>query len=238
MSGNYLIVGRQLEHGGVKYLHDGGVISDEDSVNGQPGTPLTVDFIGAKMVELSQNPVRYGEAGYDEIIAQIKAALVVKAPGGTPLDPAEAEGILANLTVKLDYDTRQSRDGQPDENTRTFVVPVANTLKARADALAAIAGGQGFQPPLTYFLDLVLMTAFFREQIATAIGEVNQANPGAALDDVVVELMDAINDKLGDIGAGGQAATGVAALKEQEILNTPVTAFHRAVGIYITNMCD
>ncbi|MBF9052188.1 hypothetical protein GTA62_19695 [Roseobacter sp. HKCCD9010] len=239
MLDRYLIVGRQAENGRVKYLHDDGSIDETPEKEGVTGTPLTVELIGEVLVELSQTgPLHPADPLYRDAVRKIHGALmVVPEDGHDPNDP-ELDRILEATEVRLDWDTRVKVTGDTDRNTRTLVVPVAETLAWRQDLLSQDPKGPGFEPPLTYELDLILMRAHFSKLISGAIGEMT-GEDGQPLTDALKErLIVQFDDLIGSFETYEQQADNPARQRGVDVLRDPVTAFHRAVGIYITNMCN
>ncbi len=243
MPDKYIIVGRQLQqHGDVKYLHpnqqdaDGNELINLD--DGDGAIPLTAEFIGKEIIDLSENgPIDKADPRYAAAVRRIKYALaVVPPPGHNPADP-KLQRILENTQVNLEWETRTS-DGQDDINVRTFVVPVPDTLAEKRRELTRIVKEPGFEPPLTYFLDVLMMKAYLAGEINGIIENLAD-DSGTPLPGKWQDLLkDKINDVLGSYEEMAEEAEGVAQEQDANVLTDPVSAFHRAVGIYITNMCD
>lgn len=234
---NYIIVGKRHDDDNMNYLHSDGSIDTDSEKAGVRGKPLTVEFIGKKMVELAENPVAAGSAEYNRAVELIKAAMIVKGPEGhNPSDP-ELVKILDEMVLELGFDERVRHNGQTDKNTRTLVVPVSEALRHRQQQFAALESVPGFVPPLTYVLDRQLMKANFLEQIQQAVAEFRDTEGDALSDDDQIGILNAINLKLGSLD--DQVADSDPMKRYMEnVLNEPVAAFHRAVGIYITEMCN
>lgn len=234
----YIIVGRPIDEGGTKYLHSDDSIDLNAEKNGTAGTPLTVEFIGKTVVDLSQKP-ELGRASdeYARITNLIKHALVVRGPDGHDTSDPELEDIWENTTVALEYDERKRTAGQTDENTRTLVIPAKDTLAYREQILAAQGTKVGFEPPLTYTLDKILMKVYFNKLIKKIVTEYRDES-GAQLPAATQDgLLRQVDERLGSFEEIEADAEEPIELNMVDILQSPVSAFHRAVGIYITNMC-
>ena len=239
MTFSYIIVGRQIDRDNVKYLHEKtGKINNSHQQNGVPGTPLTVEYIGRRMVELSENPIKKGDAGYEEEIRRLKAAMVVRGEDGFDQANPVLDELLENTTLELLYDKRDQHDGQVDTNTRILVVPAPDTLKYREDRFIAQATGTGFSPPLTYKIDRLLMRNYFTNVFAEALEEFTDAE-GNELDAATKQaLVESVDKKL-EISAEFEPDSADPADQQiADIIENPVSAFHRSVGIYITEMCN
>lgn len=238
MDFNYIVVGRQVDHGNVKYLHTDGSINTDHEMGGVAGAPLTVEYIGRRMTELSENPVRKGDTGYDEEIRRLKAAMVVRGEDGFNQNDPRLVELLDNTTLELLYDERTEHDGQVDKNVRTLVVPPPGTLKYREDQFVAQAEGEGFKPPLTYKIDRLLMRNYFTDVFQEALDEFTDNNGDPLSDEVKAKLLESVDDKL-EVQAEFEPNPAVPTdVQIAEIIKKPVAAFHRSVGIYITEMCN
>lgn len=234
---NYVIVGKRHDDDNMNYLHSDGSIDTNPKKGGVLGKPLTVEFIGEKMVELAENPVKAGSAEYNRAAELIKAAMIVRGPEGHNPSDIELVKILDEMVLELAFDERIRHDGQTDKNTRILVVPVSEALKHRQQQFAALGSAPGFVPPLTYILDRQLMKANFLNQIQQAVADFRDVEGESLSDDVQMGLLNAIDLKLGSLD--DQVADGDPMKQYMEnVLNEPVAAFHRAVGIYITEMCN
>jgi hypothetical protein len=233
---DYVIVGAEVDQA-RRFLLPNGQISGTE----EPGAkPLNVEFIGELMVRLS----KLGKAGVtpaemDKFTDQVKSALQVSeigGPDGPRLSEEEMQAILDNTTVSIAFETRLEAAGQTDRNTRMLTVPSDNTLAIEAASLQATSD-VGFRPPLTYPLDQALMLASLSDIILGIIDRFGlQAVPGWTAD-LQTKLKDHINNEIKNItpvvNGAGDAANSVL----NEIMQSPLRAFHRSVGIYATNMC-
>jgi len=145
--------------------------------------------------------------------------------------------------LRLQWDERRlDRDGV-DVNFRTLVIPVQNTLAEREAYFSTQANQPGYEPPLTYTLDHLMVKHFYDGLLNKALSEVQAGT--AELSD---ETKDAIKAQVNANWAASTALDNDLSSEEEEedptrksmarILSSPLSAFHRAVGIYITNMCD
>lgn len=239
---NYIIVGRRLDDDNIKYLYgEGTEVETIDTVaekDGVPGVPLTVEFIGRKMVELSEGPrLIEGTPEYERMTTLLKEAMTVRPPTGhDPSDP-ELERIWDNTRIVIDYDERVVEEGKTDANTRKLVVPVKDTLAFREDEIASMTPEPGFEPPLSYELDRRLMKAHFGSIFRDIVEDALDGSGAPLSDDVKDGLISLIDERLGSFD---DLANSQDPAKQNmlAVLNSPVSAFHRAVGIYITEMCN
>lgn len=231
----YTIVGRKIDQGKTRYLHADQSIDLNPEKDGQAGTALTVEFIGKKIIELSQKePLVNGSPEYLKVTDQLKNALVVKGPfNHDPNDPA-LDVLLEDVTVELKYDERTPTN----QNVRTLVIPVKNTLAYRETYFEDQEQVPGYEPPLTYELDQLMMLLYFnrliKEIVTEFVGENGQ--PLSAADQEI--MAKDVDKKLGSYDDLVAEAEDETELSMARILASPVSAFHRAIGIYITEMCD
>ncbi|MDQ7261219.1 hypothetical protein NM680_05325 [Paracoccus sp. PS-1] len=234
----YIIVGAEVDQPEA-WLHKDGSISPR---KGSDGEPLNVEYIGRLMVELSQR----GKAGVpkaelDALEERVKRALVVQDfsvhDGGAALSDAEREAILNSTTVRIEFESRRRGSKKPDRNTRILVVPSDETLGIADAMLRAQGEAEGFRPPLSYELDRALMLAGMQTEILEMVREfAGKATPGwtpalqAALE---AHMEEAIRERSRFKDGNGRPAKDV----KNEIMSSPLRAFHRSVGIYATNMC-
>ncbi len=234
----YVIVGAEVDET-TRYLKP----DPEGTITPTAGpghVPLNVEFIGALMVKLSQlGKAAVPAADLVKYEAQVKNALCVKALGAPDnrLTPQKKQEILDNTTVSIEFETRSAPvdAAVPDVNKRILVVPSDDTLKLKEAGLRAENGRPGFDPPLSYSLDRKLMLASLEKTIVEIF---NAFAPQPALTPEVKAAFKAHvaaeikrrNTVL--VGEGGLADSVL-----NEIMNSPVRAFHRSVGIYATNMC-
>lgn len=239
MTGNkYIIIGAEVDQAEA-FLHDDGSITDK---KGADGVPLNVEFIGRLMVELSQR----GKSGVPraELEAhedRVRRALVVQdfstQSGSAALSDAEREAILAGTTVRIEFESRRRGSKKPDRNTRILVVPSDETLAITDAMLKAQGEAEGFRPPLSYELDRALMLASMKSEILEMVREFAAENHPDWTSDLQAALEDhmekAIASRSQFKDGAGQPAKDV----KNEIMQSPLRAFHRSVGIYATNMC-
>lgn len=233
---DYVIVGADVDEA-THFLLPDGSISDQPGPDAQP---LDVEFIGRLMVDLSR-------AGADQVTAadlatheeRIRHALRVRdlpGPDGRELSEAQKAAILAATRVQIQFETREAGDGT-DANARVLVVPACRTLEVPHEALSGAEPGPGFAPPLTYDLDRALMLAAMAGELREIVAGFAATNPPGW----TPELQAALGAHLdAEIAARSQfrEPDGTPAQDARNaILQSPVRAFHRAVGIYATNMC-
>ncbi|OIQ35803.1 MAG: hypothetical protein BM559_01445 [Roseobacter sp. MedPE-SWchi] len=243
---NYIIVGRKVDGGGAKYLHSDGDINADPTKDGAPGKALDVEFIGKTVVELSRGgPLDEDTPAYQEATELLRQSMaVVPMDQMHDLNDPMITKIHDKFRLRLQWDERSpdAEDGV-DVNTRTLVIPVQDTLAEREAYFSSQANQPGYEPPLTYTLDLLMMKHFYDGLLDKALSEVQTA--GVALTD---ETKAAIKAQVNANWADSTAINNDLSSEEEEedptrksmarILSSPVSAFHRAVGIYITNMCD
>ncbi|UXU76554.1 MULTISPECIES: hypothetical protein [unclassified Paracoccus (in: a-proteobacteria)] len=234
----YIVVGCEVDQA-EHWLHPDGRI-DRDP--GSDGQALNVEYIGRLMVELSAR----GKAGVSpaelrELENRVKHALNVQdfsaLTGDAPLTEAERQEILANTTVRIEFESRRPGKHKPDRNIRILVVPSDETLGVTDAMLRAQGQAQGFRPPLSYELDQALILASLRDEILEMVAEFAADPPTgwtAELQQALTAHMErAIAERSQFKDAAGQPAQDV----KNQILSSPLRAFHRSVGIYATNMC-
>ena len=198
--------------------------------------PLTVESIGKLMVHMSEHPDVSDEIAENRVKI-VKAALAFLPKQGQFSD-AQRDAILEATEVQIVYETREKVQGT-DRNVRILVVPSDHTLAAgEAEILQGLTGPEG-DPPLAYPLDRYLMLSARRQQIEAIIRGYFQ-KPGVsddvlAIEDDLIAYVDAEieNAILTKTPSGDVDPDDI----KNQILTTPVRAFHRAVGIYATNMC-
>ncbi|SLN62270.1 hypothetical protein [Pseudooctadecabacter jejudonensis] len=234
MSNNYIIVGREV--GEAKYfLHPDQSI---DTTRRENSIPLTVAYIGQRVVELSEHgALAEGSDDYEQVVREFKHALqVIEQPRGT-LSDAEKEAIWQNTTVQLQWDSRVPV-GDTDANTRIIVIPADNTHTVNIETLRDDPAGIGFTPPLTYPLDEALVLA---SQIKTILRAISSFSPDDASLKLSEEQQNALQDHVRQelLGrykvADGETRPDV--LSKQAVLEQKIVSYYRAVGIYITLMC-
>lgn len=238
MTTKYIIVGTEVDQPQA-WLHPDGTITAD---KGADGEPLNVEFIGRLMVDLSQR----GPSGVtkDQLKAleeQVRQALIVQdfstQSGGASLSDADRAAILNGTRVRILFESRRRGRSKPDRNTRVLVVPSDETLGITDALLRAQGHADGFRPPLSYELDRALMLASMKSEILEMVREF-AANPPpgwtTALQAALEQHIEAtIRDRSTFKDGNGQPADDI----KNQIMASPLRAFHRSVGIYATNMC-
>lgn len=234
----YIIVGTEVDQP-LAWLHKDGTITAK---KGSDGEPLNVEFIGRLMVELSARGKKgVTTAELDALEEQVRHALIVQdfstQSGSATLSDAERDEILASTKVRIEFEDRRPRKTKADKNTRILVVPSDETLGVTDAILRAEGKAQGFRPPLSYELDHALMLASMKTEILEMVREfAGKQEPGwtsalqAALESHVEQ---AIDQRSIFKDGSGRPAKDI----KNDIMASPLRAFHRSVGIYATNMC-
>ncbi|MFT4015200.1 MAG: hypothetical protein QM682_17790 [Paracoccus sp. (in: a-proteobacteria)] len=234
----YIIIGAEVDQPGA-WLHKDGTISTK---KGADGEALNVEFIGRLMVDLSaRGKANVPKAELAALEAQVKHALMVQdfstQSGDAVLTEVERDLILANTSVRIEFETRRRSKRKPDRNTRVLVVPSDETLGITDALLRAQGQAEGFRPPLSYELDHALMLASMRDEILEIVREFAGKKPDGwtpALQAALETHVDkAIRDRSVFKDPNGKPARDI----KNEIMASPLRAFHRSVGIYATNMC-
>lgn len=217
----YIIVGRDI--GEAKFhLVGGNIIAAEKDPGGMP---LDVVYIGKVIAEMSEREGvgRVTSAGEKELVRHCMR--VDSIPPGQ-LSAAEEDTILANTSVEILFETRTAgKILQEDQNTRILVVPADGTLKAGLDGLEMPAVDKPFEPPLTYPIDKDLMLGWMQESIVEVVVNVGEPADPSGMDwhEIRKHFADEIEKRLDQMMAEDQPSQ--------------IAAYHRAVGIYVTNMC-
>ncbi|MBM1691602.1 hypothetical protein [Sulfitobacter geojensis] len=237
---HYIIVGRKIDQGGTSYLHSDGSINKSATKNGNAGEALNVEYIGKKIVELSQkDPLQKGSSEYRRETEIIRNALVIVEPDNFVSPAAELKAMLDNVTVELEYDTRVEGAGNAaDTNIRKLVIPSRGSFDYRQKYFKDEAPNPGFKPPLTYTLDQQMMKLFFRKLIAEVLGDYRDENDNPLPVETREGLTKQIDKKLGNYDEIVADAEDATEKSMANVLTNPLSAFYRAVGIYTTNMCD
>lgn len=233
----YVIVGAEVDEAKRYVKPDGTIIAKADA--GQDDIPLNVEYIGALLVRLSQ----LGKEGVPAVELaryenEVKYALQVRrltGSGSTQLNDLQESIFLDGTTVSIEFETRETSQKETDRNRRILVVPSDNTLKIAEKAYLTGQVPTGFEPPLTYDLDRALMLASLSDTIQEIVSSFSnhpQSTPElqAALKAHVAERIAGLTTFLAEDGTPADSVLN-------EILHSPVRAFHRSVGIYATNMC-
>lgn len=234
---NYIIVGTEVDQPQA-WLHKDGTITARQ---GRDGEPLNVEFIGRLMVELSARGK--GDVSKSELAAleeQVRQALIVQDfsthSGSAAMTDKERDEILKHTKVRIEFEDRRRRK-KGDRNTRILVVPSDETLGITDALLRSQGQAQGFRPPLSYELDHALMLASMKTEILEMVREfAGKQEPGwtSALQAALEAHMEqAIEQRSVFKDGNGQPAKDI----KNQIMSSPLRAFHRSVGIYATNMC-
>ena len=191
---------------------------------------LTAESVGKLLVEMSQKPEMEGDFRHRNRETVAKACMDFFEISGAFSD-SEKTAILDATQVSIQFETRDKTQ-TPDVNQRVIVVPADSTLKDKqADVTTGTPGVTA--PPLTYPLDEALMLSFLRSKLKGYVSSFLATPDGAAIDETTGnKLLDFIDARIDD----DAFVDNVNDIKDQ-ILNDPVRAFHRSVGIYATNMC-
>lgn len=234
----YVIVGTEVDQAQY-YLHDDGSIDQDKGADGQP---LNVEFIGRLMVELSKRGKKdVGRAELARIQNQIRHALMVQdfsaASDLAPLDDVDRDAILNRTSVQIEFETRNRYRQAKDQNRRILVVPSDETLEITDALLRNTGETKGFRPPLSYELDKALMLASLKSEIIEMTREfAAEEHDGwtpALQDALEAHMVKALAERTVFKDEFGAPATDV----KNEIMQSPLRAFYRSVGIYATNMC-
>ncbi len=218
---DYIIVGRDI--GEAKYHLVGDNILPAEGNPG--GTPLDVVYIGKLIGEMSERTGADRKASEDEIKLMRLCMRADSLPPGQ-LDEMTEDALVNNTEIKVEFETRRAGDCiHEDKNTRVLVVPSDGTLKTGLDQLEMPVVGKPFEPPLTYPVDKNLMLSWMLDGIIEQV--VNVESP----EDVANMSWHQIRKHFAD----EIEAQLIKQAEEDKV--SQIAAFHRAVGIYVTNMC-
>lgn len=217
----YIIVGRDV--GEAKYHLVGDNIIAAETNPG--GTPLDVIYIGQLIAKMSER-TGAARAASDEELKLMRLCMRAESVPAGLLKESEANLIVENTEIKVIFETRTAGDCiHEDTNTRVLVVPSDGTLKAGLEELEMPVVGKPFEPPLTYPVDKNLMLSWMLEGIIEQV--VNVESPegleGMNWHQIRKHFADEIEAQL------------IKEANEDKV--SQIEAFHRAVGIYVTNMC-
>jgi len=218
---DYIIVGRDV--GEAKYNLVGDNIIPSEQNPG--GTPLDVIYVGKLMGDMSERKGDDRVASAEEIKLIRLSMRVDSVPPGL-LKDSEAEMILENTEIKVVFDTRTVGDCiHEDTNVRILPVPSDGTLKAGLEHLEIPPDDKPFQPPLSYPVDENLMLAYMLDEIVEKVIAVKEPEKlkEKSWDQIRAHIAGAIEAEL--------------TKKANEDTVKQIAAFHRAVGIYMTNLC-
>lgn len=217
----YIIVGRDV--GEAKFhIVGGNILAAEDNPG---GTPLDVVYIGKLIGEMSERTGADRVASEDEIKLMRLCMRAESLPAGE-LDEKAEDALIENTEITVMFESRSPGDCiLDDKNTRVLVVPSDGTLKTGLEQLEMPVVGKPFEPPLTYPIDKNLMLSWMLDGIIEQV--VNVESPedleGMSWHQIRKHFADEIEAQL---------------IKEaDEDKVSQIAAFHRAVGIYVTNMC-
>ncbi len=217
----YIIVGRDV--GEAKYHLVGDNIIP--AVQNPGGTPLDVVYIGKLIGEMSERTGENRIATEAEIKLMRLCMRADSLPPGA-LDEQTEEALIENTDIKVLFETRIPGDClQGDKNTRVLVVPSDGTLKTGLEQLEMPVVGKPFQPPLTYPIDENLMLSWMLDGIVEQV--VNVESPDGLGDMSWHQIRKHFADEI--------EAQLIKQAEEDKV--SQIAAFHRAVGIYVTNMC-
>ena len=218
---DYIIVGRDI--GEAKYhLVGDNILPAADNPG---GTPLDVVYVGKLMGEMSERTGEDRKASEEEINRMRLCMRAESLPPGQ-FDEMTEEALIDKTEVKVVFDTRTPGDCiHEDTNTRIIVVPADGTLKTGLDQLEMPVVGKPFQPPLTYPVDENLMLSWMLDGIIEQVVSVESPEDldGMSWHQIRKHFADEIEAQL------------IKQAEEDKI--SQIAAFHRAVGIYMTNMC-
>jgi len=218
---DYIIVGRDV--GEAKYHFVGGnVLPAQDNPG---GTPLDVVYIGKLIGEMSERTGENRVASEEEIKLMRHCMRAESLPAGE-LDELTENTLIENTEILVQFETRTAGSCiHEDKNTRVLVVPSDGTLKTGLEQLEMPADGKPFEPPLTYPIDKNLMLSWMLDGIIEQV--VNVESPEDLKNMTWHQVRKHFADEI-EVQLIKQA--------EEDKLKQ-IAAFHRAVGIYVTNMC-
>jgi hypothetical protein len=218
---DYIIVGRDV--GEAKYH----LVGDNllPAADNPGGTPLDVVFIGKLIGEMSERTGADRKATEQEINLMRLCMRADSLPPGQ-LDEATENALLENTEIQVIFETRTAGETlQEDKNIRVLVVPADSTLKTGLEQLQMPVVGKPFEPPLTYPVDKNLMLSWMLDGIIEQV--VNVQAPEDPDDMSWHQIRKHFADEI--------EAQLIKQANEQKV--SQIAAFHRAVGIYVTNMC-
>ncbi len=218
---DYIIVGRDVGEAKFNLVGDNIIPADQNP----GGTPLDVIYVGKLMGDMSERKGADRVASPEELELIRLSMRVDSVPSGQ-LSESEANLILENTKIEVVFDTRTQGDCiHEDHNIRVMPVPSDGTLKAGLEHLEMPPNDEPFQPPLSYPVDENLMLDYMLDNIVGKVIEVEEPDDlgDMSWDQVRKHFADSIEETLTK-----QAKTDT--VKQ-------IAAFHRAVGIYMTNLC-
>lgn len=218
---DYIIVGRDI--GEAKYhLVGDNILPAKDNPG---GTPLDVVYIGKLIGEMSERTGEDRVASPEEIKLMRLCMRADSLPPGQ-LDERTEDALIENTEIKVIFETRTPGECLSDDrNTRVLVVPSDGTLKSGLEQLEMPVVGKPFEPPLTYPVDKNLMLSWMLDGIIEKVVNVESPEDPASMSwhQIRQHFADEIEAQL------------IKQADEDKV--SQIAAFHRAVGIYVTNMC-
>lgn len=197
--------------------------------------PLTVESIGRLMVHMSENrsPSDAQLMNYQKIVGY--SLMVLERPKRGKLSEADKATLLASTEIAIEFESREAMQGVSDKNIRVLVVPADGTLLEGQTATSAME--PPYLPPLSYELDTILMLSFLRKRVSKMLTEFDGSQIAEWETNILPALLRHsetwINENTYNL-VNGQSDPND---EFNKILDAPVRAYHRAVGIYGTNMC-
>lgn len=220
-SDDYIIIGRDV--GQAKFHLVGGNVLP--AAPNPSGTPLDVVYIGKLIGEMSERTGENRTATAAEI-ELIRLCMRAESIPAGQLDEQKEEALLRNTKIEVMFEERTPGECiHEDKNTRIMVVPSDGTLKAGLDDLQMPVVGKPFEPPLTYPVDKNLMLSWLLDGVIELVVNVDSPEAPEAMNwhQIRKHFADSIEARLVE--------------QASEDTVSQVAAFHRAVGIYVTNMC-
>ncbi|NOR61483.1 MAG: hypothetical protein GQ535_03185 [Rhodobacteraceae bacterium] len=218
---DYIIVGRDVGEAKFHLVGDN-ILPAQDNPG---GTPLDVVYMGKLIGEMSERIGEDRKASAEEIKLMRLCMRADSLPPGQ-FDEMTENTLIDNTEIQVIFETRTPGSCiHEDKNTRVLVVPADGTLKTGLEQLEMPVVGKPFEPPLTYPVDKNLMLSWMLDGIIEQV--VNVESPedldNMSWHQIRKHFADEIEAQL---------------IKEaDEDKVSQIAAFHRAVGIYVTNMC-
>ncbi len=218
---DYIIVGRDVGEAKFHLVGDN-ILPAADNPG---GTPLDVIFIGKLIGEMSERTGDDRKASEEELKLMRLCLRADSMPAGL-FDEMTEEALLDRTEVQVKFETRTPGDCiHEDKNVRIIVVPADGTLKTGLEQLEMPVVGKPFQPPLTYPVDENLMLSWMLDGIIEKVVAVESPEDLSNMSwhQIRKHFADAIETEL--------------TKQANEDTVGQISAFHRAVGIYMTNLC-
>ncbi len=218
---DYIIVGRDV--GEAKYhLVGGNILPAEDNPG---GTPLDVVYVGKLIGEMSERTGENRKASEEEI-KHIRLCMRADSLPAGELDEMTENALIENTEMQVIFDTRTPGACiHEDKNIRIVPVPSDGTLKTALEKLEMPEAGKPFQPPLSYPVDENLMLSWMLNGIIEHVVSVESPEDLGSMNwhQIRKHFADEIEAQLSK--------------KANEDTLNQIAAYHRAVGIYMTNLC-